>query len=562
MTARGRFACLLAIMTILGGTIFGVTGALGRDGGHANRAPAAHSDAGQPGPGNPGSAGDGGGTGAPGSTGNVEPHVSGPGDGHGGPGDGHGGPPPTGDGGGSGNPGSGGSGNPGGGLGDNPPKVVAPPPTTVGGPPVGGGLGNGIGGPGDQHGGPGDQHGGPGDQHGGPGDQHGPRDQHGGPGDQHGPRDHGGTGSGPGDGHDRGTHNSGHSVCSGICHTGNEPQPAAGTQVPTSPVPPVSVGPTHRARTPRPPKTTFSFTPGSPSLVQATHAQGPNPSALGASLGSASSPGATAQAAAGGLGLLAPATSSVGLHGGSANGQASGQASGDAGVPFGRQGAAHFFDSSAVGPGTILQLLPYVPTVVWIALGACVLLTASMGGVALRNGRRASRDRGQLERVKAVAKTDPLTGVLNRRGFTEAVDRELARARRHDRQFVLAYVDVRGLKAVNDTEGHLAGDELLKGVATLLTESARADDVVGRIGGDELGLLLVEQSGDSAAAVTRRIEAQVSARRSALGLRTPWGLTVGTAAFPEDGDTFDDLVAAADRRLYEQRGIALADGRV
>ena len=55
---------------------------------------------------------------------------------------------------------------------------------------------------------------------------------------------------------------------------------------------------------------------------------------------------------------------------------------------------------------------------------------------------------------------------------------------------MLAYVDVRGLKAVNDTEGHLAGDELLQAVAGLLKESARADDVVGRIGGDEIGLLL------------------------------------------------------------------------
>jgi GGDEF domain-containing protein len=60
------------------------------------------------------------------------------------------------------------------------------------------------------------------------------------------------------------------------------------------------------------------------------------------------------------------------------------------------------------------------------------------------------------------------------------------------------------------------------------------------------------------AAVTSRIEGQVSARRTALGLRVPWSLTVGTAAFPEDGDTFDELLAAADRRLYQKRGIALA----
>ena len=128
-----------------------------------------------------------------------------------------------------------------------------------------------------------------------------------------------------------------------------------------------------------------------------------------------------------------------------------------------------------------------------------------------------------IAEVSAAALTDPLTGVLNRRGFTEAVERELARARRYGRPFVLAYVDVRGLKAVNDTEGHLAGDELLKGVAGLLHDSARADDVVGRLGGDELGLLLAEQTADDAEVVTDRIQSQIPERRAELGLRYSLG---------------------------------------
>jgi diguanylate cyclase (GGDEF)-like protein len=159
--------------------------------------------------------------------------------------------------------------------------------------------------------------------------------------------------------------------------------------------------------------------------------------------------------------------------------------------------------------------------------------------------------------VSAAALTDPLTGVLNRRGFTEAVERELARARRYDRPFVLAYADVRGLKAVNDTEGHLAGDDLLKGVSSLLRDSARADDVVGRLGGDELGLLLVEQSAEGAEAVTSRIQSMLPGRHAELGISTPWDLTIGIAAFPEDGETFNELLAVADQRLYEQRGIAI-----
>jgi diguanylate cyclase (GGDEF)-like protein len=159
--------------------------------------------------------------------------------------------------------------------------------------------------------------------------------------------------------------------------------------------------------------------------------------------------------------------------------------------------------------------------------------------------------------VAAAAHTDALTDVLNRRGFTDAVERELARARRYDGKFALAYLDVRGLKALNDSEGHPAGDALLRDVAQLLKDSARESDVVGRIGGDEFALLLTEQPVGSVEAVTQRIHERVAARRIELGLSVPWDLTIGTAAYPCDGESFDELVTAADRRLYQQRGIEL-----
>ncbi len=113
------------------------------------------------------------------------------------------------------------------------------------------------------------------------------------------------------------------------------------------------------------------------------------------------------------------------------------------------------------------------------------------------------------------------------------------------------------MKAVNDSEGHLAGDHVLREVAVLLSESARAHDLVGRMGGDELAVLLAEQEDSGAAAMTRRVREQVPNHRAALGLSTDWDVTIGTASFPDDGDTLDELVAVADRRLYEQRGIEL-----
>jgi diguanylate cyclase (GGDEF)-like protein len=210
-------------------------------------------------------------------------------------------------------------------------------------------------------------------------------------------------------------------------------------------------------------------------------------------------------------------------------------------------------------PTVIQRFEQVVPPAIWLALAGALLFGAASTGWALYSGQRVRRQEGVLTAMSTAAMTDQLTGVLNRRGFLEAVERELARARRYDRGFVLAYVDVRGLKGVNDTEGHRAGDKLLSEAARLLQDSARADDVVGRLGGDEMGLLLVEQGEQGAAAVKQRIEAQVPMRREALGLHSWWDLTIGTATFPHDGETVDDLLRRADLRLYEQRGIDLID---
>jgi diguanylate cyclase (GGDEF)-like protein len=257
-----------------------------------------------------------------------------------------------------------------------------------------------------------------------------------------------------------------------------------------------------------------------------------------------------------GSGGLPEANSSLGLTSGATgvNGQTAARASGQR--PAGHPGSA-VPPYIEVVPNVIDHFVNVIPGVVWIALAASLGLAVAGAGSAVAFRQKANRHAGRFAAVAAAALTDPLTGVLNRRGFTGAVDRELARARRYGRPFVLAYVDVRGLKAVNDTEGHLAGDELLKGVAALLTECARADDVVGRLGGDELGLLLAEQSADVAGTVTHRIEEQVAKRRAALGLSAPWSLTIGTASYPADGESFDELIRVADRRLYEQRGIEI-----
>jgi diguanylate cyclase (GGDEF)-like protein len=207
--------------------------------------------------------------------------------------------------------------------------------------------------------------------------------------------------------------------------------------------------------------------------------------------------------------------------------------------------------------GAISRFIRFIPTWVWILIGALAALAVAAVTTSAWSARMARHNATLVAEVSAAALTDPLTGVLNRRGFVSAFERELDRARRYGRPLALAFLDVRGLKSVNDQYGHLAGDRLLREVAHLLEESARAHDVVGRIGGDELAVLLPEQSAAGVARVVQRVRAQIPSRRSDLGLGTDWDLTVGVALFPEDGDAVEELLGTADRRLYEQRGIEL-----
>jgi diguanylate cyclase (GGDEF)-like protein len=193
----------------------------------------------------------------------------------------------------------------------------------------------------------------------------------------------------------------------------------------------------------------------------------------------------------------------------------------------------------------------------WFLVGFLLALALLSAAAAVYYRRSAQCYAGQVQAARQAANTDSLTGVLNRRGFIDAAEHELERARRYDHSLAFAFVDVRGLKAVNDTRGHGAGDRVLKDVAALLQESSRSNDIVGRIGGDELAVLLAEQSAEGVAAVGRRLKSRIPARKLDLDVGADWDLTVGISIYPNDGQTIAELLGAADRRLYMQRGIDL-----
>lgn len=154
-----------------------------------------------------------------------------------------------------------------------------------------------------------------------------------------------------------------------------------------------------------------------------------------------------------------------------------------------------------------------------------------------------------LQRLEHMSASDPLTGLANRRVFDEDLHAELARARRSGAPVGLALVDVDHFKRFNDTHGHLAGDEALVVVARTLVESARAEDRVCRIGGEEFALILPGADAPRAAEVGERV------RRAVEAIDIPYGrLTVSVGVVTSDGsDTIAALVAAADACLYRAK---------
>lgn len=164
-------------------------------------------------------------------------------------------------------------------------------------------------------------------------------------------------------------------------------------------------------------------------------------------------------------------------------------------------------------------------------------------------------------RLEQLAQTDALTQLLNRRALTERITAEMERALRYDSSMALLMIDLDHFKRINDTYGHLVGDDVLRDVAALLTETIRTSDMVARYGGEEFLVLLPETDDAGAEMFAERIREAIEqhqfggrADQPALKLTT----SVGVATFPAARiESVEDLFARADAALYR----AKADGR-
>jgi diguanylate cyclase (GGDEF)-like protein len=178
-------------------------------------------------------------------------------------------------------------------------------------------------------------------------------------------------------------------------------------------------------------------------------------------------------------------------------------------------------------------------------------------GTAMVAGLLVSYQRNRIDRLvdrlTDAAKTDPLTGLLNRRGFEEIFDMELERARRSGRPLSVVAGDLDGFKLVNDRLGHHAGDEALQALSNDISKWKRRIDVAARMGGEEFALLLPDTDERGAFLVAERLRRAVQRTFSERPL--PITISFGIASWPDHGEETELLLRAADQALYAAKDL-------
>jgi diguanylate cyclase (GGDEF)-like protein len=201
------------------------------------------------------------------------------------------------------------------------------------------------------------------------------------------------------------------------------------------------------------------------------------------------------------------------------------------GRPAGRQLAAP-------RRSVVQRIVNRIPTGFLAALAAAMLAALGFALVWLRERRRAGR-------ARRAALVDPLTGIANRLAFEQRLEHEWRRATRYERPLGLLLLDLDGLKLVNDTEGHAAGDEMLRAVGTTIASDIRDSDLPARLAGDEFVVLCPETADDG----MKLLAAKLSKRLQARGIE----VSIGRAQLDLEDAAPEDLVARADVAMYRQK---------
>ena len=196
-----------------------------------------------------------------------------------------------------------------------------------------------------------------------------------------------------------------------------------------------------------------------------------------------------------------------------------------------------------------------------------------LGGLTLYSSEISAYEPDHLRLVEAVAKlaadaisnalhhtkteasalTDSLTGLANARALRLQFEQDADHARRYDETFALLMMDVDGLKKINDTLGHKAGDDALRRIGGVLSHQLRSEDFLSRYAGDEFVALVQAEAGDVRDLIQRLQNAVDNYRFGIDGSSVSIGMSVGWAFFGADGDSIDELLIAADRAMYADK---------
>ena len=162
----------------------------------------------------------------------------------------------------------------------------------------------------------------------------------------------------------------------------------------------------------------------------------------------------------------------------------------------------------------------------------------------------------RVEQLDELAHQDTLINMPNRRGFMRALERFVDRAKRYDESSAMLFVDLDGLKMINDSFGHRAGDEALIQVAELLVGGVRRSDVVARIGGDEFGILLAHSDEEDAHDTAMRLTQLIAACEFTHdGKLLPLSVAIGVGMIRAD-DEPETIMAMADEEMYRRKDAA------
>lgn len=162
----------------------------------------------------------------------------------------------------------------------------------------------------------------------------------------------------------------------------------------------------------------------------------------------------------------------------------------------------------------------------------------------------------EAEYYKQLSRIDGLTELYNHRFFQQLLETEISRAKRYEKRLSLIMFDIDNFKILNDTEGHIKGDVVLKSVAKILQDASREYDVLARYGGDEFAFIAPETDTRNALSIANRVKEEVESKgffQDKSKKKNILTISAGIAGYPEEADTREELIAKADKALYRAK---------